>query len=206
MECSKLPNNILTRGVFPPSISLVKINPSQADEAVAKLLESPDFVASSLLGVSYHISLAGRLAFFCIASCQTIYMVNLSHRKSSFQKGGLFASLLSGSCESQNSSKADTTDQHIMPIALVSFQVARTAIQLHEATRLRVNLLDISSFCNGEDTATNSPAQIVRQLLDTNADSWKIARLWFGNEKFVDVDVPMQAWLAAWRVLFHFQK
>lgn len=143
----------------------------------------------SPVGVSYTISSTGYVDTLALANINSVFCVDFHHHPSQLTKD--FKELLAAGGAS---STADGKEW-----CLVGFSFARTAVQIHQATGLRIRGVDLSTLFSRDTSKPDHPAAIVQKRISKSVDSWSITSLWTGPHSQTDAayQISLQAWLAA---------
>ena len=179
---------------FPPQLHIRHISLRHAGDALRHLTYSLPEANNSrtvrAIGIAYHISQRGALAFIALANDRIVIRVDFPENEKSPHVDSALAHLL-GSGEVSLTAVDDGRPR------LVGFGLARTAVRLQQKLRSRIRGVDVAKL----DASTEkdlAPAEVAQQLLSRNVDEWEVTRLWLGNENTAERNVCLQAWLAAW--------
>jgi hypothetical protein len=142
------------------------------------------------IGISYHISETGNPDFICLASLTHASIISVDSKIRTGSKR--FAAILQSS-RITNHGISDASDHEV---CLVGFGMARFAIQVRQATGLRIKGVDLSSLSNTWEPWPAS--KFIAERVDAKVDRFAVTRLWMGYEDLAERDVVLQAWLAAW--------
>ncbi|KJA24837.1 hypothetical protein HYPSUDRAFT_200113 [Hypholoma sublateritium FD-334 SS-4] len=133
--------------------------------------------AARAIGIAYHTSPSGALAFVALATTHSIFHIDLPEDEKAPHVDSALAQLLG----SERSSAAG--DYNARP-RLVGFTLARTAVRVQQVLRKPIRGVDVGKL----DTSAEkdlTPAEAARQWLSRNANQWEITRLWLGDEHAV---------------------
>ncbi len=178
---------------FPPQVHIRRISLRHTGKVVRHLTHSVSGANNSrtarAIGIAYHFSPRGSLAFVALANAQIVIRIDLSENEKSPHVDGALVHLL-GSGEDSLTAVDDWRPR------LVGFGLARTAVRLQQKLRYRIRGVDVAKI--GASAEDLTPAEVAQQLLSRNVDKWEVTRLWLGDENTAERNVCLQAWLAAW--------
>ncbi len=191
---SLIHQDILSHGKYPRSFVLYRVPADDPASHLTQLLVSRDKDIIPI-GIAYHVSRTGRVDFICLANLTNVYIISLYPKKTPFSR--ILAALLcaNGVAASDISDLGFTLSK----TCLVGFGMPRTTIQINHGTRLPVKGVDLSTLFSPDSWP---PSLIFTKGLGDEINKLMITQLWMGSEDSAERDIALQAWLAAWYVLF----
>lgn len=182
---------------FPAQLQVRRVALRHAGDAVWHLThphaEVSTLGAACAVGVAYHISPSGALAFVALAGTHSIFLVDLPKDEKAPHVDSALAQLLG------NEGPSAAGNDNARP-RLVGFTLARTAVRLQQVLQKPIRGVDVGKL----DTSAEkdlTPAEVAQQWLSRNVNQWEVTRLWVGDERTAERNVCLQAWLAAWSVI-----
>jgi hypothetical protein len=185
MSLSQIHQDILPDRKFPRTITLRRVSPDDAAFHLSQSTAVSDSAETISIGIAYHISQTGKVDFICLSNLTQAFIVSL-HSTARAGPGKAFAALLS--------------ESSITPytFCLVGFGMAKVAIQVSQATRMRVSGIDLSTICSPNTREPWSASKFIAEKVENGVDRFKVASLWTGDEGSAERNIALQAWLAAW--------
>ncbi|KAF9558500.1 P-loop containing nucleoside triphosphate hydrolase protein [Agrocybe pediades] len=182
---NSIPQRIFPRRTpYPSSINIRQYSIRHVGEAIRHLTNDPPAGQPSVIGIACHAGESGVLEFISLSNTDTAFLIRLGSK--SVVTNADFAAL----CHPRNGAEPTT--------CLVGFSMAKVAVQVSDATHLRVKGVDLSTLLSPDTWRPKTPLEIITNHVSPGADKWGIVSLWHGNEQTIETDLCLQAWLAAW--------
>lgn len=194
----KIQQHILRGGNYPRTINATRVS---ANEAAVQLLrrstpyESEDIIP---IGIAYHLSGTGHADYICLADPTEAFIVSFTSKAKATLTNDFAALLRAG-----GGANVEATIPAAEKVCLVGFNMARIAIQVNKATRLDVRGADLPMLLSPNAQHPEAPSALIASKLGPRVNDRAIDSLWIKNR---EEDVVIQAWLAAWYVIFLHQK
>jgi len=192
MSSSQIHQDILPDRKFPRTIILRRVSPDDAAYHLSQSTAVSDSTETIPIGIAYHISQTGKVDFICLSNLTHAFIISLDSTARA-GPGKAFAALLSESIEVTATSSITP-----FPFCLVGFGMAKVAIQVSQATCMRVSGIDLSTLCSPNTREPWSASKFIAEKVENGVDRFKVASLWTGDEGSAERNTALQAWLAAW--------